>query len=307
MPGKKSEKQNKKVVDNPKSDVYNIEGELVGKIVLPGQIFAAKINPVLTSQAVRIYLANQRSGTHSVKTRAEVTGSTRKIYRQKGTGRARHGDIKAPIFIGGGIAHGPKPRDYSLNFPKKTRRFALFSALTSKFQEGKIKIVDGLEKIEAKTKLMFTALTNLGFIQKKEKKANSVLLIIPEVQKNIILAGRNLPSLSIVQARLLNTYDVLSHQNILFTKTAIPVIEQHYFNKSKIPLNALPVKTVLPSSQVSSKNVPKIKRVKEKIAGRKNVKTVKKEQKHTALKTRLKRKKQPARKPGKSKKMNEAA
>lgn len=212
------------------TDIYNTHAEIIGKINLPEEIFKAKINPVLMTQAVRVYLANQRLGTHSSKTRAVVSGSTRKIYRQKGTGRARHGDIKAPIFIGGGIAHGPKPKDYSLLLPQRMKKQALFSSLTDKFQEGRIKIISGLETIEPKTKKMVKVLNNLYFASDR-KKPQKVLLVLPEKQENVFLAGRNLNYLQISQAKLLNTYEVLNNQNLLFTKEAIQILEKNFLKK----------------------------------------------------------------------------
>src|ERR1035437_1581049 len=140
-----------------KQSVYDLKGVVSGSIELPAEIFGAKINKTLMTQAVRVYLANKRRGTLSTKSRGDVKISTRKIYRQKGTGRARHGAASAPIFVGGGVAFGPRPRDYSLKLNQKARRLALFSALTTKLKNGEIKIVKGLEKIEPKTKLMAQA------------------------------------------------------------------------------------------------------------------------------------------------------
>jgi large subunit ribosomal protein L4 len=143
-----------KVTRGVKIDVLDLTGKVQTSIDLPAELFGAKVNKQIMAQAVRVYLANQRQGTQSTKTRGEVTGSTRKIYRQKGTGRARHGGITAPIFVGGGIALGPKPRDYGLSLPKKMRRVALASALTSQLNAGKVKVVDGFDTIEPKTKVL---------------------------------------------------------------------------------------------------------------------------------------------------------
>lgn len=219
-------KQTKKT--HLQKDIYNIKGEAIGKISLPAEIFDAKINPVLLRQAVHVYTANQRLGTHSTKTRSEVSGSTRKIYRQKGTGRARHGDIKAPIFIGGGIAHGPKPRDYSLSLPKKMKRLALFGALTDKLQNGRLKIVAGLADIKPKTKSMLETLDNLQLINKNNKGQLSVLLVLAGNVDNIILAGRNLKGLEAVSARLLNTYEVLKRENLLIMEEAVKILEENF-------------------------------------------------------------------------------
>lgn len=245
MPRKKTNTIQKKKSTKLETEVFNTKGEVIGKISLPEEIFRAKVNSKLMAQAIRVYLANQRLGTHSTKNRAQVSGSTRKIYRQKGTGRARHGSIKAPIFIGGGIAHGPRPRDYSLKLPKKAKKLALFSALTSKYGEGKMKVVTDLEKIDSKTKMMAKILENLSLEKEKKQKASSTLLVLPSAMKNVILAGRNLPSLTIAQARLLNTYDVLVHENILLTPEVILLIKDHFIKKSKVPSSSLQGKTVL--------------------------------------------------------------
>lgn len=214
-----------------KQDVYNIKGEVVGRISLPKEIFSIKPNPVLMRQAVHVYLANQRLGSHSTKTRSEVSGSTRKIYRQKGTGRARHGDRKAPIFRKGGIAHGPKPRDYSLKLSKQMRRLALFSALVDKLHSDKLKIVTGVADIDLKTKKILEVLKNLQVIETNGEEKLSVLLVLPKKIDNILLASRNLEGLKVIQAKLLNTYEVLQKQNFIFMKEALEVFENHFVKK----------------------------------------------------------------------------
>lgn len=216
------------------SDLYNLKGELIGKIPLPVEIFSTEIKPELLAQAVRVYQANQRLGTHSTKTRSEVSGSTRKIYRQKGTGRARHGDVKAPIFIGGGIAFGAKPRDYSLEIPKKMKKMALYASLTDKFQAGRIKVISGLKDIEPRTKIIAEILDSFHLDEGKKNKKAKILLITPNNINNIILSGRNLENLDIREAVLLNTYEVLSHSDILFMEEAIPVLKGHFIKKEEI-------------------------------------------------------------------------
>jgi len=219
-----------------KADIYNLNGEIVGKTSLPKEIFAVKVASQLVAQAVRVYQANERLGTHNTKTRSEVAGSTRKIYRQKGTGRARHGAITAPIFIGGGVAHGPKPRDYSLTLPQKARRKALFAALTDKLQSGNIKIVQGLGKIEMKTKKMHDILMNLRLSDKKGN-TEKVLLVTSENLPNVRLAGRNIESLTIESAKLINTYQIVSNKNIVFMEEAVPIIASHFLPQHKpLPL-----------------------------------------------------------------------
>ena len=146
-----------------RADVYNTQGKVVSKIGLPKEVFGAKVNNSLMAQAVRVYLANQRMGTASTKNRGEITGSTKKIWRQKGTGRARHGSRKAPIFVGGGVAFGPRTRDYSLKIPKKMKKAALFSALSFRQNNREIKVVTGLENISPKTKFMAQVIKKLAF------------------------------------------------------------------------------------------------------------------------------------------------
>lgn len=207
-----------------KLDVYQITGKKAeAKIDLPEEIFALKPNEKLMAQAVRVFSANQHQGTASTKTRGEVTGSRRKIWRQKGTGRARHGDRYAPIFVGGGIAHGPKPKQRRLKMGKKMRQKALFSALSVKMKDKAVIVIAGLEKIKPKTKLMAELIENV--VQPKAKK---ILIVLPEKQENIIRAGRNLANVDLIQAKQLNTYEVINHQKIVFMKEAINVLREHF-------------------------------------------------------------------------------
>lgn len=213
-----------------KIDVYDLKGKIVEKADLPKEIFGAKVNNQLIAQAVRIYLANQRRGTVSTKTRGEVQGSTAKIYRQKGTGRARHGSKRAPIFVHGGLVFGPKPRDYSLSFPKKMRRLALFSSLSAKNEKGDIKVVKGLEKIEPKTKLMAEVINKLGYAAKKRK----ILLVTPDSIRaldGLYRASKNLEGVSILSANMLNTYQVLNSNSIVLMKDAISSLENTFLRE----------------------------------------------------------------------------
>lgn len=210
------------------ANVYNMEGKIVSKVNLPKEVFSAKVNDSLMAQAVRVYLANQRMGTASTKNRGEITGTTKKVWRQKGTGRARHGSRKAPIFVGGGVAFGPRPRDYSLKIPKKMKRAALFSALSYKQNNGEIKLITGLEKILPKTKLMAKVVKKLGFDSKKI----NVLLVMPDKAKNgfenVYRAGKNIEGLKILNANAINTYEVLDNQSVLFMKDAVLAVEKHF-------------------------------------------------------------------------------
>lgn len=204
--------------------VFNIKGEQQDNLSLPKEIFDVKVNPRLIAQYIRVYLANQRQGTASTKTRGEVTGSTRKIYRQKGTGRARHGDIKAPIFVGGGIVHGPKPRDYSLKINKKQKLQALYSALTQKNKENNIiALSDEFIKIKPKTKIF------AEFLQKLNLHKQKILLVLPKTGKNnLTLAVRNIPNLRIIGATVINPYEILRNQKILMTEEALATIKKHF-------------------------------------------------------------------------------
>lgn len=218
-------------------DVYDTKGKKTGKIQLPKEIFGAKINEQLMTQAVRVYLANQRRAGAKTKTRGEVIGSGRKIYRQKGTGRARHGDRYAPIFVGGGRAHGPTGREnWQLKIAKKMKRRALFSALTSKLKEKNLIIIEGLEKIKPKTKIMTKVLaiiTNrrLGNAKaQKEKKTQKILLVLPEKIENVIRAAKNIAGVKLTQANLLNAYEVLNGGKLIVTKDSIKVLKETFLS-----------------------------------------------------------------------------
>lgn len=204
--------------------IFTAAGAKSGTLSLPKEVFGAKINKALMAQAVRVYLANQRLGTASTKTRGEVEGSTRKIYRQKGTGRARHGGVRAPIFVKGGIAHGPKPRDYSLKLPQKMKRAALISALSLKQKDGEIKILSGLEKIEPKTKIL-SALIEKVSDQTPQKRILLVTSANPKDLENVYRASRNIANVEVLNALFLNVYEVLKHKDLLFMKEAIGVLE----------------------------------------------------------------------------------
>ncbi|MCL5438387.1 MAG: 50S ribosomal protein L4 [Patescibacteria group bacterium] len=205
-------------------EVFDIKGKVVKKISLSKEIFGVKVNRQLLSQAVRVYLANQREGTASTKTRGEVRGSTRKIYKQKGTGRARHGAIRAPIFVHGGIVFGPKPRDYSLKLTKKMRKAALSSALSLMYKNNEIKILSGLGGIKPKTKEIAGVIKNLGLDTKK----TDTILILPGKVENVYRAARNIEGLDITYANQLNAYEILASKMLLLMDESMPVIEKHF-------------------------------------------------------------------------------
>ena len=205
----------------PKTALYNMEGKAIGEIELSEEIFAAPINEAAMHLMVRSYLAAQRQGTQSALTRGEVRGGGRKIYRQKGTGNARHHGNRAPQFKHGGVVFAPKPRDYDLAVNKKVRRLAFKSALTSKLNAGEIVVVDSLELKEAKTKLMAGVLKALD----AEKKA---LVVLPERDETVIRATNNLPEAKISYVNTLNVYDILNAGKVVLTKAAKESVEEVY-------------------------------------------------------------------------------
>lgn len=209
----------------PKTDLLTITGrKSTAKINLPQAIFGAKINEPLMAQAVRVYLSNQRKAKAKVKSRGEVVGSRRKIWRQKGTGRARHADRYAPIFVGGGRAHGPTGEEnHRLKLTKKMRRLALFSALTSKFKAGEVLVVKGLEKVEPKTKEMAAVLDKLAKTKKKT-------LILPDVIENVVRAARNIKGVRLAQASLLNTYEVLNGGALILMEESVAKLKEAFLN-----------------------------------------------------------------------------
>ena len=205
----------------PKTALYNMEGKAIGEVELSEEIFAAPINEAAMHLMVRSYLAAQRQGTQSALTRGEVRGGGRKIYRQKGTGNARHHGNRAPQFRHGGVVFAPKPRDYDLAVNKKVRRLAFKSALTSKLNAGEIVVVDSLELKEAKTKLMAGVLKALD----AEKKA---LVVLPERDETVIRATNNLPEAKISYVNTLNVYDILNAGKVVLTKAAKESVEEVY-------------------------------------------------------------------------------
>jgi len=213
----------------PKLVVYNTKGEKQSTLSLPEKIFAAPVNPQLMAQAVRVYLSNQRQARAKTKSRGEVAISTRKIYRQKGTGRARHGSRNAPIFVGGGIAHGPRGnQNYRLRLPKKMKRKALFSALTAKLQDKKILAVKGLEKLEPKTKHFHQLFLKLF----KKQPPRHLLLVLPQPLSSVTRGARNLPFVQIVSANQLNTYQVLRADSLVFMPETIKALKETFLSQS---------------------------------------------------------------------------
>ena len=200
--------------------VYNMEGNEVGTMELNDAVFGVEINEHLVHLAVVRQLANNRQGTQKAKTRSEVSGGGRKPWRQKGTGHARQGSIRAPQWTGGGVVFAPVPRDYEVKMNKKERRAALKSALTSKVQENKLVVVDSLALAEAKTKEMQKVLTNL--------KADKALVVTADDDQKVVLSARNIADVQTATVNTINVYDVMKHNTVVFTKDAVASIEEVY-------------------------------------------------------------------------------
>ena len=203
----------------PKVEVLNIKGENVGEIELNETLFASDIAETAVYDAVKNQLANKRQGTQSAKTRAEVRGGGRKPFRQKGTGRARQGSIRAPHYTGGGIVFAPKPRDYSYKIPKKMRRKALYSVLTSKVNDNELIVLDELKLDSYKTKEANEILTNIN----ADKKA---YVVIAENDDKVYRSFRNIEGCNVEKANLINVYDLLRHDKLVITKDAINKLEE---------------------------------------------------------------------------------
>ena len=200
--------------------VYNMEGNEVGTMELNDAVFGVEVNEHLVHLAVVRQLANNRQGTQKAKTRSEVSGGGRKPWRQKGTGHARQGSIRAPQWTGGGVVFAPVPRDYEVKMNKKERRAALKSALTSKVQDNKLVVVDSLALAEAKTKEMQKVLTNL--------KADKALVITAADDQNVVIAARNIADVQTATVSTMNVYDVMNHNTVIVTKDAVASIEEVY-------------------------------------------------------------------------------
>ncbi len=200
--------------------VLNMEGAQVGTVELNDAIFGVEVNEHLVHMAVVAQLANKRQGTQSAKTRAEVRGGGRKPWRQKGTGHARQGSIRAPQWTGGGVVFAPKPRDYSIRLNKKEKRIALKSALTSRVNENKFIVLDELKLDEIKTKKFQAVLNNL--------KVEKALVVMNEKNENVILSARNIPTVKTALTNTINVYDILKYDTVVVTKDALATIEEVY-------------------------------------------------------------------------------
>jgi large subunit ribosomal protein L4 len=205
-------------------DVYDLKKKKVGSLELDDAVFGAEVNEALLYDVVKAQLASKRKGTHDTKVRSEVSGSTKKIYRQKGTGRARHGSIRAPNFVGGGQSHGPTPRDYSYRPPRRMRIGALRSALSLKLKEGRLVVVDKFELDEIKTKALAGVLGVLD-------AAKSALIVDRGDNEKLKLSARNLADHQFLPPEGVNLYDVLRHEHLILTKDAVAALSARCTNK----------------------------------------------------------------------------
>ena len=205
----------------PKIDVYDMNGKKVSDIELNENVFGIEPNENIVHSVLINYLANQRQGTQSTKTRSEVSGGGRKPWRQKGTGRARQGSIRAPQWIKGGIALGPKPRSYSFSVNKKEKRLAIKSVLSSKVLENKLTVVDKMELAEIKTKSMVKTMDNL-------KLEGKTLFVLPEKNLNVENSTRNIAYAKTIVANTINIYDLLRYTNLVLTLDTVKKLEEVY-------------------------------------------------------------------------------
>ncbi len=202
----------------PKIKVVDMSGKELREIEISEVLFASDINETAVHQAVVNHLANRRQGTQSTKTRSEVRGGGRKPWRQKGTGSARQGSIRSPQWRGGGVVFAPKPRDYSYKLPKSLRKVALYSALTSKFNDGKMIVVDDISFDAPKTSKMIEFFDKLG--------ARKPLVVTETVDKNVYLSARNIEKAAVTYADLINVYEIIKHDNLVISESALKRVEE---------------------------------------------------------------------------------
>jgi len=207
--------------------VLSLTGEKIGEKILPEAIFQVESKQATISQYIRVYMINQRQANASTQTRSEVSYSTRKIYKQKGTGGARHGSRKAPIFVGGGVAFGPKPRDLEASMNKKQKKQVLFSSLSMKKKDGKILCISNdVTNMQPKTKDV------VAFLKKTETDKKKILVVLAEKNNNFVLSTRNIPNVHIVDSASINPYIILSNDTVIFTDGAIDQLVKHFLKQA---------------------------------------------------------------------------
>lgn len=205
----------------PKVALYDMSGTQIGELELSDKVFGIEPNKAVMYDFVKMQLANKRVGTSSSKTRAEVSGGGKKPWRQKGTGRARVGSSRNPVWTGGGIAFGPKPRDYSYRLPRKVRRLAMKSALSSKVLDNHIIVIDELKFEEPQTKLMVQTLQSLP-------SGKKTLVVTADSDPNVMKSARNIPGVKPLRVDFINVYDLLKYDTLLITRDAVAIVEEVY-------------------------------------------------------------------------------
>jgi large subunit ribosomal protein L4 len=248
----------------PVVDVMNLEGKKVGQLELADAIFGARVNQDLLHEASRWYLNSQRAGTHKTKDKSEVSGAGRKLWRQKGTGRARVGSIRSPLWRHGGTVHGPKPRDYSYALPKKMLLGALRSALSAKLAQQKLTVVDGWTLDSHKTRPLQLALGKLNHTK-------SALLVSHGENRNLELASRNMHNVKLAAPNVLQAYDVLKHDLLLLSKDAVARLS-YTLDPEKKPIVVPDVQSIAPAKAAKKEAAPKAKTATKKPATKKAAK-----------------------------------
>ncbi|MCW7752437.1 50S ribosomal protein L4 [Desulfobotulus sp. H1] len=201
-------------------DVWNQKGEKVSELELSDSVFNVEVKPAVLHEVVKMQLATRRAGTACVKNRSDIKGSTRKLFRQKGTGRARRGDIKSPLLRGGGVVFGPHPRSYAYSLPKKIRQLALKMALSSKLKNDNVKVLDDLSLDGIKTKNFVSVMEAL--------KTRKTLIVISEENRNLELSARNIPGVKVLKSEGLNVYDILRYDDLLLVPSSVQSIEGRF-------------------------------------------------------------------------------
>jgi len=201
-------------------DIKDKNNSSVGKLILPETVFSVSTKQGTVHDSIVNYLANQRQGTHATKTKGLVSGGGKKPYKQKGTGRARAGSSRSPLWKGGGTVFGPQPRDYSYSLPKKAKKVALYGVLSSKYADGEITVIDGISFDKPRTKDMVALLKSLGL------NGKTTLIILPEKNESVLFSARNIPGVTVMRVTDLNTYEVAVHNRLLITKQAVEMLAE---------------------------------------------------------------------------------
>jgi large subunit ribosomal protein L4 len=252
----------------PVVDVVNLDGKKVGQVELADAVFGAKVNQHLLHEASRWYLRGMRAGTHKTKDKSEVSGAGRKLWKQKGTGRARVGSIRSPLWRHGGTVHGPKPRDYSYALPKKILLGALRSALSAKLAEQKLTVVDDWALESHKTQNLVSTLEKLN-------RTKSALLVAHGENRNLELASRNLEGVKLAAPSVLQPYDILKHDLLLLSKDAVARLS-HTLDPEKKPIVVPDVETIAPAAKPAKKKAAPKAAAKKPAAAKKAAKPAKK-------------------------------